>query len=113
MRDSVVHPFTIVEGEVDRSVLFGGVHIGRGSGIRESVIMPGVKIGRNVTIHRAIIGEGTIIEDGAVIGREGGDITALGADELVQSRSASSFMNRTNELLKGIVRPDPAASEGF
>jgi len=120
VRDSAIHPYTVVEGEVDRSVLFSGVHIGRGSDIRESIIMPGAKIGRNATIVRAIIGEGAIVEDGAVIGREGGDITALGADELVHARSAgasasatSSFMNRTNELLKGIVRPDKAAGEGF
>jgi glucose-1-phosphate adenylyltransferase len=113
VRDSIVHPFTVNEGEVDRSILFGGVHIGRGSSIQESIIMPNVKIGRNVKMFRAIIGEGTIIEDGAVIGREGGDVTALGADELVHSRSASSFMNRTNELLKGIVRTDKAAGEGF
>ncbi len=113
VRDSIVHPFTVNEGEVDRSILFGGVHIGRGSSIQESIVMPNVKIGRNVKMFRAIIGEGTIIEDGAVIGREGGDVTALGADELVHSRSASSFMNRTNELLKGIVRTDKAAGESF
>jgi len=113
VRDSAIHPYTVVEGEVDRSVLFSGVHIGRGSEVRESIIMPNAKIGRNVTICRAIIGEGAIVEDGAVIGREGADITALGSDELVHARSASSFMNRTNELLKGIVRPDKAAGEGF
>ncbi|EXX86032.1 glucose-1-phosphate adenylyltransferase [Paenibacillus darwinianus] len=111
--EAVIHPLTAVEGDVERSILFGGVRMGRGSKVKESIIMPNVKIGRDVQIFRTIIGEGCVIEDGAVIGRPDGEITVLGADELVFARN-SSLLSRTNELIKGMVRQDAAAArEGF
>jgi glucose-1-phosphate adenylyltransferase len=32
------------------------------------VIMPNVKIGNNVTVYRSIIGEGSVLEDGCIVG---------------------------------------------
>ncbi|PZD94980.1 glucose-1-phosphate adenylyltransferase [Paenibacillus sambharensis] len=109
IRESVIHPHSAVEGDVERSFVFSGVQVGRGSEIKDSIIMPNVKIGRNVTIYRAIIGEGSVIEDGAIVGESNGDITVLGADELVYART-SAFMTENEELLKGLVRRDAAAT---
>jgi glucose-1-phosphate adenylyltransferase len=80
---SYVHPGSLIEGEVDRSVVFGGVEIGKGADVRESVIMPGARIGRDVRLTRAIIGEGAVIEDGAVIGSMNGGITVIASGERV------------------------------
>ncbi|GGG09032.1 glucose-1-phosphate adenylyltransferase [Paenibacillus abyssi] len=96
---SLMHHRCAVEGDLNRSVLFSNVQVGRGSEINESIIMPNVKIGRNVKITRAIIGEGTIIEDGAVIGG-GQEITVIGADEIVFS--STSLADKPKQLLKGI-----------
>ncbi|MFS0723814.1 glucose-1-phosphate adenylyltransferase [Paenibacillus sp. 1P07SE] len=85
VEQSVVHHCCSIEGDLHRSVLFHGVRVGHGSQIADSIIMPGVKIGRDVQITRAIIGEGSIIEDGAVIGSETEAITVIGADELIFS----------------------------
>jgi glucose-1-phosphate adenylyltransferase len=82
---SVIHPNSVIEGNVTRSVVFSGVHIGHGCEISESVIMPGVIIGRNVQIYKAIIGEGSVIEDGAVIGHQSGSVTVLGTGEFISA----------------------------
>lgn len=65
---SLISEGCLIEGEVDRSVLFYGVSLANQSVVKESVIMPNVKVGKNVHIHRAIIGDGAIIEDGVTIG---------------------------------------------
>jgi glucose-1-phosphate adenylyltransferase len=81
IRNSFIQHGSSVEGDVDRSVIFGDVAVGRGADIRESIIMPGARIGRNAWICRAIIGEGAVIEDGAVIGSMNGDVTVVVAEE--------------------------------
>lgn len=69
---ALINEGCVVEGNVDHSILFYGVHVGKNSVIKDSVIMPNVKIGKNVVIEKAIISENTVIEDGAII-RAGAD----------------------------------------
>lgn len=74
-----------IYGTVDHSVLFYGVHVGEGSKVVDCVIMPKVRIGNNVTLYKAIIGEGSIIEDGSVIGQpDGSNITVIGNYQTVR-----------------------------
>lgn len=74
----------VLEGTVDRSVLFYGVHAEKNSFISESVIMPNVRIGEGVQIHRAIIGEGAVIQAGVTIGDPAEDvITVVAVDQYV------------------------------
>jgi len=83
---SLITEGCVLEGNVERSVMFYGVQAGKGSTIKESVVMPNVRIGENVHIYRAIIGEGAIIEDGVTIGDESKkEITVIGSDECVVS----------------------------
>lgn len=85
VRNSYIHHGSYIEGSVERSVVFGGVAIGRGTDFRDSIVMPDAQIGRNVRIIRSIIGEGAIIEDGAVIGSTDGAVTVIGAGEHVEA----------------------------
>ncbi|WP_020618822.1 glucose-1-phosphate adenylyltransferase [Paenibacillus daejeonensis] len=101
VEQSVIPHGCSVDGDLTRSVLFHGVQIGRGSEIEDSIIMPNVKIGRNVKITRAIIGEGSIIEDGTVIGSSSGEITVIGADELIFSTQPSSLKPHVLRQLYG------------
>ncbi len=55
-------------GEVNHSVIFGGVTIGEGSSVKDSVIMPGATIGKNVKIEKTVIGSNAVVEDGAQVG---------------------------------------------
>lgn len=74
---SLVVEGCIVCGEVNRSVLFYGVKVGRGSLIKDSVIMPNVVIEDNVYIERAIIGEGAVIKSGTKVYDESGEISLI------------------------------------
>ncbi|RXZ81524.1 glucose-1-phosphate adenylyltransferase [Paenibacillaceae bacterium] len=78
-------------GKIIRSIISDGVHVGKGAEIKDSIIMPNVRIGKNATISRAIIGEGSFIEDGAVIGSNSGEIAAIGSHEIVSARPAFNY----------------------
>ncbi len=63
-----------IDGEIEHSVIFGGVELGAGSVVKDSVIMPGAKIGRDVIIENSVVGTDAVIGDGAKIGvTESGD----------------------------------------
>ncbi|QGQ94774.1 glucose-1-phosphate adenylyltransferase [Paenibacillus psychroresistens] len=80
-----------IYGEINHSVLFTGVKVGKGSRVKDSVIMPNVRIGRNVTIYKAIIGEGAVIEDGVIIGYPTGDeITVIGEKAIMANKFEKS-----------------------
>lgn len=62
-----------IYGNLDNSVLGGGVTVGKGSVIKDTILMRDVTVGENCTINKAIIAEGTVVGDNVVIG-EGEDI---------------------------------------
>lgn len=66
--NSLVSEGCVVYGKVEKSVLFTGVHIGRGAVIRDSIIMPNAVIGDGAVIEKAIIGEGSAIGANAHVG---------------------------------------------
>lgn len=84
--DCLVNETCLLEGSLQRSVIFGGVEIGKLSKIKQSVIMPGVRIGRGVLIENAIIGEGAVIKDGAVIKGSPDNIVVVGPHEIVAAK---------------------------
>ncbi|MCH5209822.1 MAG: glucose-1-phosphate adenylyltransferase [Oscillospiraceae bacterium] len=57
-----------IDGEIEHSVIFGGVELGEGSIIKDSVIMPGAKIGKNVVVQNAVVGADAVIGDNAKVG---------------------------------------------
>jgi glucose-1-phosphate adenylyltransferase len=84
--DCLVNETCLLEGSLQRSVIFGGVEIGKLSRIHQSVVMPGVRIGRGVLIENAIIGEGAVIKDGAVIKGSADNIVVVGPNEIVAAK---------------------------
>lgn len=67
IKESLINEGCSIEGEVEKSVLFQGVSVGKGTIIKESVIMPDAIIGENVYIEKAIVPADITIPDGAVI----------------------------------------------
>lgn len=67
VQESLINEGCTVEGEINKSVLFQGVTVGKGTVIKESVIMPDAKIGKNCSIERAIVPCDAVIPDGTVI----------------------------------------------
>ena len=60
-----------VEGEVRRSVLFPGVHIGPGAVVEDSIVMHDARIAPGARLRRAIVDKRVVIGRGAVLGEAG------------------------------------------
>lgn len=86
VKNSLVVEGCHIEGEVNNSVIFQGVNIGKNSVVTDSVIMPNVTIGDNVTINKAIIGTGASVEGDSIVGN-GDEINVIGAKEKVMAGS--------------------------
>ncbi|WP_462405704.1 glucose-1-phosphate adenylyltransferase [Gracilibacillus sp. Marseille-QA3620] len=67
VRESLINEGCIVDGKIEKSVLFYGARVGENSYIKDSVIMSDAIIGKNVVIERAIIPPGAVIPDDQVI----------------------------------------------
>ena len=57
-----------IQGEVDNSVIFPGVFVGRGAKIKDSVVMSNVTIEANSVINRAIICSNAVVKANCQIG---------------------------------------------
>ena len=65
--NSLVSEGCNIHGQVERSVLFPGVSVGKGSRIVNSVVFQNVKIGDGCVIDKAIVGNGAVISGGCTI----------------------------------------------
>ena len=74
---SLINEGCVIQGQVQKSVLFPGVRVGPGSNINHSIIMSNVRIGANVQINNAIICEESIIRDDCQIGDANVNKTAI------------------------------------
>ncbi|TYR82037.1 glucose-1-phosphate adenylyltransferase [Priestia megaterium] len=86
--ESLVNEGCVVEGNVERSVLFPGVQIGSGSEVKKTVVMPSAKIGSNVYIENAIVPSEIKIPNGTIIKpTKGNEEVILVTNELLESIS--------------------------
>ncbi|WP_163537007.1 glucose-1-phosphate adenylyltransferase [Gracilibacillus sp. YIM 98692] len=81
VRQSLIHDGCMFSGEIDRSVLFENVHVGKGSVIKQSVVHPGARIGSDVVLDRVIIQEDVIIPNNVNI------VAALDEEPIVLSKN--------------------------
>lgn len=86
IKNSLIVEGCTVYGNVEDSVLFQGVKIGKKAIIKDSVIMPNASIGDNVIIEKAIICSDAIIRKGCRIG-DGNEIAVIASSEEVKSGS--------------------------
>lgn len=75
-----------IYGNVDKSVLFAGVKVGKGSTIKNSVILSNAIIGNNVTLENVIVGEKVSIPDNYVFGSSRKDIKLIGKTVVEENR---------------------------
>lgn len=95
VRSCIITEGGIIRGDVNHSVLFSGVHVGKGSRVINSILMPNVHVGENAVIENAIVAENTSIGDNCYIGygtfenkchkadSSGTDITVLGDNMVI------------------------------
>ncbi len=74
---SLINEGCVVSGQVEGSILFPGVQVGRDSVVRKSIVMAGTRIGAGVVLDQAIVGEKTVLEDGVCVAGEGENILAI------------------------------------
>ncbi|MCL2013651.1 MAG: glucose-1-phosphate adenylyltransferase [Oscillospiraceae bacterium] len=66
--NSMITEGCVVEGEVDSSVLFAGVTVGKNAKVHDTILMSGARVEPGAIIEYAIIGENTVIGENALIG---------------------------------------------
>ncbi|WP_378951691.1 glucose-1-phosphate adenylyltransferase [Pelosinus sp. sgz500959] len=67
---SIVSEGCLVFGEVQNSVIFPDVYIGKGAIVKNSVVMAGAHIENHVVIDHAIIGRKVVLKQGATVSPE-------------------------------------------
>lgn len=90
VKNSLVVEGCTVYGEVENSVIFQGVHVGKNAVIRNSVIMTNAYIEDYVIIDKAIIGNDVVVKRGSKIG-DGEKIAVV---------SSENTTNLDNEISK-------------
>ncbi len=66
--NSTVTEGSIINGEVNNSIISAGVVVEKGARVINSVLMSGVKVGKNAIIKKSVIGENAIISENTQIG---------------------------------------------
>ena len=73
VQNSLITEGCEINGDVNHSILFHNVTIGKNSKVTDSIIMNDVVIGDNVIINKAVIGDGAIINNDVRINTRGID----------------------------------------
>lgn len=115
VQDSIVGRGCVVEGTIERSVLFPGVRVGRGAHISESIVLPNCVIAADAAVRRSILDSGCIIDRGCQVGNPSAEtpndaypdllyagISLLGQDVLLPQGTRVGG----NALLYPGVKPD-------
>jgi glucose-1-phosphate adenylyltransferase len=82
LTESLVNEGCIIEGNVEKTVVFQGVAIKKGATVRESVIMPDAIIGSGCVIEKAIVSPGISIPEGSVIKGSDGEVVLVSEDTI-------------------------------
>ena len=61
---SMIADGCVIDGTVENCILFRGVHIGRGSVVKNSILLGGTYVGKNVTLDSVIADKDVLISDG-------------------------------------------------
>ncbi len=67
-----------VEGRVENSILFPGVHVGAGAVVRDSILFFDTQVGPDCVVERTITDIGVSMGRGCTIGRPDGKLTVIG-----------------------------------
>lgn len=79
----------MVLGEVENSVIFPGVRIGKGAKVTNSVVMPFTVIGEGAVVDYAIVAQNCTISDHASVTGEEGAVTVVAEGETVQPEAGT------------------------
>jgi len=84
---SLISHGTRVEGEVRRSVLFPGVHVGRGAVVEDSIVMHDTRIAPGARLTQAIVDKSVVIGADARVGATEPGLCVIGKGSVVPART--------------------------
>lgn len=67
VRDSLVADGCFIDGHVENSIIFRGVHIARGAVVKNSVIMQNSSIGQDCTVENAVLDKEVTLRNGKTV----------------------------------------------
>lgn len=67
VKNSLIADGCVIEGVVENSILFRGVHVGKGSVVKNSIIMQDSTIGEDVTFNCVIADKNVVVKDGRML----------------------------------------------
>ena len=70
IKNALITQGSIVNGEVDHSVIFTGVKVDETAKVHDSVIMNNAVVGKNVVLHRCLVADDVKILDGMKLGKK-------------------------------------------
>lgn len=89
VRRSMINEGSMIFGEVENTVIFPGVRIGKGAKVKNSVIMPFTTIAENAQVDHAIVAQNCEIAAGAQVMGEEGAIAVVPEGETVLPTAGS------------------------
>lgn len=89
VKKSMVSEGSMILGEVENSIIFPGVKIGKGAKVTNSVIMPSTVIEDNAVVDYAIIAQNCDVNAGAKVIGEDGAITVVAEGENIAVEAGS------------------------
>ena len=89
IKNSMVSEGSMVLGEVENSVIFPGVRIGKGAKVTNSVVMPSTVIGEGAVVDYAIVAQNCDIAPEARVEGAKGAITVVAEGENVLPAAGS------------------------
>lgn len=89
IKNSMVSEGSMILGDVENSVIFPGVRIGKGAKVRNAVIMPSTVVRENAVVDFAIVAQNCEICEGAKVAGEKGAITVVADGETVTAEAGS------------------------
>ena len=88
VKNSMISEGSMVLGEVENSVIFPGVRIGKGVKVTNSVIMPSTVIRDGAVVDYAILAQNCEVAAGAKVTGELGAITVVAEGETVLAEAS-------------------------
>jgi len=85
VKQSMINEGAKVEGDVDKSVIFQGVRIGKDAKVTNSVILPSAVIEPGAVVNYAIIAQDAVIKAGAKVEGKLGEITVVPEGAIVNA----------------------------
>ena len=89
VKKSMISEGSMILGEVENSIIFPGVRIGKGAKVTNSVIMPSTVIEEGAVVDYAIVAQNCRISAGAQVLGEKGGITVVAEGENVLPEAGS------------------------